>query len=206
MRCAGCDNEVPPNKGPGRRRKWCSERCRKITLYSRRCLDCGAVCNTGGRVAEPAVRCLVCHNAYERTVERRQARKYATEKKWTDAEMLAALRAHAVNGVISSKAYERARKQASEPMPSMPLIALRFGSWMDAAAAAGLRSCRSKRRSDTLYEAGAWLAVEECTAELGHLPTTREYEEWAQRVGAPCLSTVRRLTGGWRGVMAREAA
>jgi hypothetical protein len=206
MKCAGCDATVPPNKGPGSPRKWCSDRCRKITLYSRRCVDCGSICNTDGRVAAAALRCRSCRIAYERTVEGRQARTYVSEQKWTDAEMIAALQEHAVDGRISSKAYERARARSARPMPSMPLIAWRFGSWMAAAEAAGLRSCRTKRRSDTLYEAGAWLAVEECTAALGHLPTMREYDEWARRVGAPCLSTVRRLTGGWQGVMAREAA
>lgn len=40
-RCQGCDEPLPPSKG-GVPRKWCSERCRKSTLYSATCTRCGA--------------------------------------------------------------------------------------------------------------------------------------------------------------------
>jgi hypothetical protein len=40
--CQGCSAPLPPPLRTGRSRKWCSDACRKRTLYAGRCVDCGA--------------------------------------------------------------------------------------------------------------------------------------------------------------------
>lgn len=164
------------------------------------CVDCGG--RTSYDVGGSSERCASCRREFERSVEYRRTRKFRTDLKWSDEECLDAIRSVAVDGVVSSKAYELARN-GSALLPSMPLLAWRFGRWADAAAAAGLKPSRDRVRADYLTEAGAWMAIEECEAALGRVPTTREYEEWAAGVGAPCLTTVRRRVGGWRVVLER---
>jgi hypothetical protein len=67
----GCDQPLAPQKGRGRRRKWCSERCRKVTLYSGECRDCGARINTSGDVARRSERCNSCANQHKIDQSRR---------------------------------------------------------------------------------------------------------------------------------------
>lgn len=57
--CRGCGVAIGPARGPGRVREWCSERCRKRSLYSGVCEVCGGP-TYGGDAIPPAVcgRCV----------------------------------------------------------------------------------------------------------------------------------------------------
>lgn len=70
--CARCGETLAPNKGPGRARKWCSEKCRKGS-YGQPCMDCGARTSYGAESARvPEPRCDPCRLrcASDRRVER----------------------------------------------------------------------------------------------------------------------------------------
>lgn len=78
--CAGCGTELPPQTWTGRSRKWCTDRCRKRTLYGRRCIDCGGYCDGSSGNLRQATRCQEC------------ATRHATaERKWTDETVGVAL-------------------------------------------------------------------------------------------------------------------
>lgn len=82
--CAcGCGHELPPNKGPGRQRKWYSERCRKQALYSRTCVDCGARTACDGSYPE---RCKRCNGRLigERNRARAMPQRVMIEAMWAD--------------------------------------------------------------------------------------------------------------------------
>ena len=59
MNCRGCGVPVPPNRAPGRMRIWCSEACRKNTLYGGTCQDCGKRTHGGDGFDAPKL-CLAC--------------------------------------------------------------------------------------------------------------------------------------------------
>lgn len=65
MNCAGCGDPLPPQT-IGRRRKWCSQRCRRDTLYSGACVACGARTSGNNGRAKAPERCLACHNEVQR--------------------------------------------------------------------------------------------------------------------------------------------
>jgi hypothetical protein len=67
--CQGCGVALKPNKAQGRKRVWCSERCRKRTMYSGECVDCGASTYSGDAV--PPERCRHCSGRLQG--ERQQA-------------------------------------------------------------------------------------------------------------------------------------
>jgi hypothetical protein len=196
MTCAGCDATLPPNRGPGRARKWCSEKCRKVTLYSSRCLDCGAVCNTDGRVAGAAVRCSACARDRARDMDRRRNVSEKTNgKSWSDGEILAALRATAVDGVVTVPMYEA---QRNGWRPSVPTIVNRFGSWSAAAAAAGLDVSRHYRapRCDRTPDEVLLRLIQEHARELGRAPSYEEHQAWTLGRG-PSAQTARIRFGSW---------
>lgn len=59
--CQGldCNVELPPSKG-GPARKWCSEQCRKVTMYGADCESCGKRHYSGGRGRHAAPLCGEC--------------------------------------------------------------------------------------------------------------------------------------------------
>jgi hypothetical protein len=75
--CQGCGVALPAQQYVGRHRKWCSERCRKATLYAGRCIDCGGPTNgSNGRGPHAPVRCGDCNTrrAAERTISQAEPR------------------------------------------------------------------------------------------------------------------------------------
>src|SRR5437763_864330 len=89
--CRGCNTPVE-NKGPGKRREWCSERCRKQTLYSVPCVDCGKALNgSDGKGAHE--RCVPC-----------AAAKTGRDKAWPRWEQIAAMRER---GLLNKEIAER---------------------------------------------------------------------------------------------------
>lgn len=57
--CQGCGAELLPSGG-NRPRKWCSERCRRRTLYAGTCIDCGGPTDGSNGRARAPERCAGC--------------------------------------------------------------------------------------------------------------------------------------------------
>jgi hypothetical protein len=164
--CEGCGEVLPPPKrSSGRQRKWCTDRCRKQTLYSRPCIDCGAALN-GSDGHKGATRCKPCAARVSG----------AARKVWTPAAVILAIQewaaehgeppalpdwsathARAINDEARAERYERAL--AAGECPGYTSVIRAFGSWnagiaaagftpraphMDAANAQRLRSMRAK--------------------------------------------------------------
>lgn len=55
--CQGCGIGLAPPKKYGRPRKWCSDRCRKQTLYSTPCVNCGTPTTGDGSKHELCAAC-----------------------------------------------------------------------------------------------------------------------------------------------------
>lgn len=209
MTCQGCDTPIDqPTRG---RRKWCSDKCRKITLYSRSCIDCGAVCNTDGRVTSPSLRCAACDAEYRHRPEVRLSRGNKGALTWSKADIIAALRFAADDsGWLTTTMYHAAYLAAGPgTMPSRPTIFARFDKWCLALKAAGLRGGTPRQR-ERLTAESCLLAVEDCADVIGRLPSAREYKKWAQETGAPSGSIVRVRCGNWgngtRALLNRQSA
>lgn len=90
MRCAGCENEVPPKApgSPGRPRKWCSENCRKRAHENEivgACKDCGRGMPRRW-VYDERQRCRECYLA---SSERRmEARAQIIADMWQDGLLI----------------------------------------------------------------------------------------------------------------------
>lgn len=201
--CRGCDAELPEQKASGRRREWCSDRCRKVSLYSSRCIDCGAICNKDGRVTNPAIRCFQCSKDAQRTPEARRVKSRANTGRsdYTDADCFTAMRSVATDGVLTTTVYDAAYLAAPRgSMPSRPTLIFRFGSWATAVHAAGLRlghegrpaAYANRMPDDTLL-----LAIADCAAAVGHWPGSRTYKDWSTEHGAPSYQVFRWRFGSW---------
>lgn len=82
--CAGCGVPLASNRGPGRQRKWCSERCRKRTLYSGTCVECGAPTNNG--TVPPPRLCARCNGHRQGEANRAEWEPYRrlVEQMWAE--------------------------------------------------------------------------------------------------------------------------
>lgn len=133
--CQGCGAELPPSRG-SRPRKWCSNHCRRHTMYSRPCLDCGKPTYSGNAI--PPERCLPCWG------RRRQI--------WTEEAVIAAIQAWAEqsggippaatdwnpNHATKNGHPEKAdRFYEDDAWPLTGTVLERFGSWNTAIRAAG---------------------------------------------------------------------
>jgi hypothetical protein len=132
--CKGCGAELAPAKGPGRRRVWCSDRCRK-GQYAGACVDCGAPTNGYDGPGKASERCRACRDRYQHE-----------ECKWTTATIVAAIRRWAVTyGVPPSAAnwnptVSRSRGDSRFELgdwPTQATVQAKFGTWNAAMAAAG---------------------------------------------------------------------
>lgn len=130
--CQGCGTDLPPKTRPGRDRKWCSDRCRKLTLYARPCLDCGTPVNVDGRVANAAVRCNPCDGL--------------SRVRWTRETVVAAIERWGALYGVSPSANEWNATLAREAgdtryesgdWPTIHTVQRVFGSWNAGIEAAG---------------------------------------------------------------------
>lgn len=165
------------------------------------CLDCGAEThNGGGRV--PPKRCRRCQLERQTTMEFREinAATRPRRRKYSDEQIAETLRSVATDGVLSLPEYEAAYAAAPRgSMASVPLLVMRYGSWTEALAHAGLET-RSGRRGPykgRLTRDGAVCAVCDCADEIGKVPTYAEYQEWARGTGSPSAMIVRLRCGSW---------
>lgn len=139
--CAGVDCSVElPVQTSGRRRKWCSARCRKRTLYGGQCVDCGARTDgSNGRDAAPQ-RCKGC-----------EEQRGHDERYWTPERLIAEVqRFHAEYGRpprqidwFGNAKSQTCRRVDWVPLegkwPAPPLAFREFGSWNAMIEAAGFR-------------------------------------------------------------------
>lgn len=131
--CHGCGKALAPSRGPVPR-KWCSERCRKVTLYSRPCVDCGATINTDGRTTNPRERCNRCAGIHK--------------TKWTREAIVAAIQRWAAEHESPPSARDwnttmaRAdgRPERGTEYPNTDTVQRAFGSWNAGIEASGFAS------------------------------------------------------------------
>jgi hypothetical protein len=164
------------------------------------CIDCGAETRDGGSKIAPD-RCRDCAKEHQKTLEYRLAHKGGNKRTWTDDALLDALRSAAIRGRLTVAMYEAALANAPDgAMPSRSTILNRFGTWARAHDAAGLLS-RHHNTSHGITREGCLLAVMDCAADLGRIPTLRDYEKWARDGRGPSGTLVRVRFGSWRAVM-----
>lgn len=126
--CQGCGVSLTVNRGPSRPRKWCSERCRKQTLYSGECVDCGAPTNGSNGAGAAGKRCAAC-----------AARHNHEERHWTRERIIEALRAFADQYGRSPRANDPSL-QASHQWPCSSIVVREFGTWNAGIEATGLEA------------------------------------------------------------------
>jgi hypothetical protein len=139
--CRGCGAQIEPGTG-NRKREWCSDRCRKRTLYSQPCLDCGKPTNgSDGRRDEPrCLRCAAVKAGAEKTIWTRDAILAAIHA-WADVygEPPAApdWRPNNARNQLHDDARARRFEDANGRWSWADTAIREFGSWNAAIAAAG---------------------------------------------------------------------
>lgn len=135
---------------------------------------------------------------------RGKARK-RRERLHSDAELINCLKQanSALGGVLTHAAYDEFARDRSfadgRSWPTSRTPSMRFGTWVMALQAAGLQSNPSSGPGQRFDVEDCVDAVRAVARELGKVPTTREYEEFARRShGAlPSLPTIRHRCGRW---------
>lgn len=136
--CQGCGASIE-QAGRGRRRKWCSERCRKAS-YGDPCVDCGARTSFGSETARvPEPRCRACSALLLRLWPREAI--VAAIQEWAsvhgEAPAVGDWNPYQAREVYHDDA--RAARYEADPLrwPSHTTVYAEFGSWNSALAAAG---------------------------------------------------------------------
>lgn len=147
--CEGCGVEIPQRRGRGRSRKWCTDKCRKVTLYAGTCIDCGRQTNGYNGPGTASDHCMDCI-------------------RWPDEAILDAIRRWAeTHGGIPPTCTDW--RHAGEDHPVGDVVIRRMG-WNEALLAAGCR-LHTDRRPKTwqriLRELQAGRLVSEIAADLG---------------------------------------
>jgi hypothetical protein len=195
-RCWGCGAAIGPSRG-GRRRKWCSDRCRKATLYSGVCVDCGGATAYSG-TATPSDRCVPCATKHTCVSPDKRRKRYARAR-WSDEELLGILRSLAVDGRITTHMYRKARSE-NPALPTDLTITKRFDRWNIAVERAGLSPVAPARDNyERITDSALVWWLRQCYAELGgeYPPTNAAYGEWAAKNDAPCAGVLRIRFGTW---------
>jgi hypothetical protein len=125
-RCMGCGEQLPVKARPSRARKFCSQTCRKRTLYGGICASCGAPTHGDGLVSV-ARHCLRCARAQAHA-----------NRRWTPETVIAALHRSAQETGESPSATRWLRGDRPDYAPSVGVVQREFGSWSAALEAAGL--------------------------------------------------------------------
>lgn len=138
--CKGCGAELPPPRGPGRERIWCSARCRKDTLYREPCEVCGVLVRADGTAphrADGRRLCVPCA-VDEATIWTRDAIICAIQD-WAAEHDGEPPTAQDFDPGIVSAHLRPAWRARWEPgrWPHFSGIQKRFGTWNNAVRAAG---------------------------------------------------------------------
>lgn len=135
--CEGCGAELPPPKrAAGRQRKWCSNRCRRVTLYAGSCVDCGNRTDGSEGPGKAAQRCLEC-----------SSRHLHENRRWNQETIIVAIQEWAARYGSPPSAGEwnttlarrGGRRERSTGYPPATTVQREFGSWSAALAAAGFQ-------------------------------------------------------------------
>lgn len=153
--CRGCGAELPPNKAPGRERVWCSNRCRKTTLYGGTCIECGApTAGSSGGLSKTPERCVPCANARNIEARRLWDRDSVLDaiRRWADqhGQPPAAMDWNPRLAIANGRDDIAARYESTGPWPTVWTVQTYHGSWNAAIRAAGFtprgRGKRGKAR------------------------------------------------------------
>lgn len=133
--CQGCETPLPADAHGSRR--WCSDRCRRHTLYSGLCADCGKTTYNGG-TKKPPERCSPCSNRARNTIWTAEA-IVQTIQAWVRENGVPPVAAdwnpnHAINKDHPEKAEKFFEDNA---WPHTSTVQDVFGSWNAAIDAAG---------------------------------------------------------------------
>jgi Homing endonuclease associated repeat len=126
--CQGCGSVLAAPGRPGPPRKWCSDRCRKVSLYSGTCIDCGGrTQRTASGLGRRSVRCTDCAVRY------RHENRY-----WTRCRIIAAVQRFADETGQSPSSARWVRGDKPGWAPDVSLVRKEFGTWSAVILAAGL--------------------------------------------------------------------
>jgi hypothetical protein len=169
------------------------------------CVECGTETKAGGSKTPPE-RCAEC--APQVIALRRRSSEARTGRalRWTDDQIIAALRCLAVDGRLTCGAYDEALAKAPRgTLPSRMTVIKRLGSWASACELADLKAVRRAPYASrfTAAECVGWLA--RCARELGvDYPSISAYEQWYHSTpGAPSAGCVRVRCGTWMAALDR---
>lgn len=144
--CHGCGAPLQPNVAPGPKRKWCSQRCRKRTCYSRPCPGCGTLMNgSNGLAGEHApTHCSACAAEHRKA----QTRQWILDsfREWVERFGRPPVVAEwnpAMARQLGRSDYLEQHAATGRKWPSDSCVADHFGSWNGGVEAAGLTPCRS---------------------------------------------------------------
>lgn len=137
-------------------------------------------------------------------------RKVQAKKKYSDAELISCMKQanRELGGVLTHAAYDEFaldhRFADGRPWPTWQTPSKRFGTWVMALKAAGLRSNPSAGPKKLFDVENCLDAVRTVARELGKTPTVMEYDEFARESeGAlPSLPTIRNRCGSWSDAVA----
>ncbi|MBO1031163.1 hypothetical protein IPV09_07415 [Tessaracoccus sp. SD287] len=156
--------------------------------------------NVGAPIEQAVAQLKLNEEVVRKYLGRHRIRHELVEKKAPEGRSLDALladlrRFYAETGGTSAAAYGRWAKNAG--VPGQQTIAIRFGSWNDAAARAGIKDAPPIERERRYSDEDLWAAVLD-GIRAGQF-TAKEFEDWLVTVeGAPSLATIRnRLPQKW---------
>lgn len=199
--CRGCGESIVAQS---RRRRWCSQRCRKRTLYTGTCGRCGGETYNG--TASPPELC--CHCAPKRRTKWTAERVIERIRRWAElhGEPPAAHEwapAPSVRARYPGAAWkEIERRLAAGQWPSVNAVQAVFGSWSAGLQAAGFECSWGRKRGvrvrfserELLEGLRAWACAH------GAAPTVRE---WVAGGASPSASTLRHRFGSWNAALAK---
>ena len=156
--------------------------------------------NLGASIEQAVERLKLDEEVVRKYLGRHRIRHEPVAKKAPDGrshdDLLADLRRfHSETGETSAAAYGRWAKENG--VPGHQTIAIRFGSWNDAAARAGIKDAPPIERERRYSDEDLWAAVLD-GVRAGQF-SAREFEDWLVAVeGAPSFATIRnRLAQRW---------
>lgn len=135
----------------------------------------------------------------------------STETRWSDEEILEALREAALYEFpLTTKAYSEMVNVGQIPGPSVPLVGQRFGTWTAACDAAGVVPGATLRKSyDSRWsDADLLLIVRKYLLDPDSPNSAQRFDEWKRSnvIDGPSFQTVRNRFGTWTEVKRRALA
>lgn len=135
----------------------------------------------------------------------------AANPRFSNTDLISSLReaAASTEGNLSSAGYskfvaEHPSLEDGRPRPGSQVMALRYGSWISAMAAANLSANPHSGPEKTFTSSEAVSSVVDCWRELGKPPTASSYDQWQRgKDHQPSAATVRNSAGPWNALLIR---